>query len=158
MRRTIVTSFLLLAACGGGAETTEETAATEETTGGEASATAWADMNPEQRGEYMASVVLPRMRAVFDEYDSERFSDFGCATCHGENAREVGFEMPNGLHPLNQAEIPAMFASDDAEQVRFAQFMAGPVMQTMAELLGEQPYDPETHQGFGCMNCHAAAE
>ena len=40
------------------------------------------------------------------EFDGERYADFGCGTCHGEDAREVGFEMPNGLAPLDPAHIP----------------------------------------------------
>jgi hypothetical protein len=27
----------------------------------------------------------------------------------------------------------------------------------MADLLGEQPYDPATQQGFGCLGCHTMA-
>lgn len=144
--------------CGGGAASTATSGEGEATSGGQTPAIAWADMNDEQRGEYMANVVMPRMRTLFQEHDPEEFASFTCATCHGENAREVGFHMPNGLHPLNPAEIPAMFTSNDEHTRETAQFMAGPVVQTMAELLGTSPYDPQTHQGFGCMGCHATAQ
>jgi hypothetical protein len=32
--------------------------------------------------------------------------------------------------------------------------MAKQVVPTVAGLLGEQPYDPKTQQGFGCLECH----
>jgi hypothetical protein len=146
-------------ACGGASETTtaDETQ-TADTSGSEAPQIAWADMSPEQRGEYMANVVVPRMRPLFQAYDAEEFADFGCPTCHGANAHEVGFHMPNGLHPLNPAQIPSMFESEDPEVQRLAQFMGGQVLPAMAELLGTQPYNPETHEGFGCLGCHATAQ
>ena len=33
-------------------------------------------------------------------------------------------------------------------------FMAKQVEPTMASLLGEQPFDSETQEGFGCFGCH----
>lgn len=158
MHRTILAgACVILAACGGpAAEPVEETETTE-TSGSEEAQIAWADMNQEQRGHYMATVVVPRMRPMFQEFDGEEFAEFNCATCHGDNARDVGFHMPNGLHPLNAQQIPSMFESEDPEVQRVAQFMGG-VMTTMAELVGEQPYDPETHEGFSCMSCHAAEQ
>lgn len=152
--------FVLLGACGGPAAPAEEQGG-EPTSGAEQAeerSVAWSEMTHEQKAEYMATVVVPRMRPLFQAFDAEEFAEFGCATCHGENAREVGFEMPNGLHPLDPAQLPAMFQSDDPEVQRVAQFMGGQVVPTMAELLGQPPYDPETHQGFGCLGCHATTE
>lgn len=161
-RSLVCCSVLLLASCGGAAtETTTDTTTTEtsaENTSGSEQWPAWADMDHEQRAQYMHDVVVPRMRTVFQEHDAERFASFGCATCHGANAREVDFHMPNTLHPLNPQEIPALFSSEDEATRSFAEFMAGPVEHTMAELLGEQPFDPATGEGFGCMNCHATAQ
>jgi hypothetical protein len=157
-RALVLLSVLVLASCGGssGSEGTAE--GSGETGGGETTAeptahVAWADMTPEQRGHYMAEVVMPEMSAMFQEHDAEEFADFSCATCHGDNAHDVAFHMPNGLHPLNPAEIPAMFGSTDPDLV----FMTQRVWPRMAELLEMQPYDPETHEGFSCMHCHATA-
>lgn len=147
--------MLVLVACGGGAAPSEP-ATTEPTAGSDEPA--WASMSREQRGQYMNDVVLPRMRTLFQEFDAEEFGEVNCATCHGENAEAVAFHMPNTLHPLNPAELPAMFQSQDPEVQRIAQFMAGPVEHTMAELLGQEPYDPESQQGFGCFGCHARTE
>ena len=171
MRTNVVwLGALLLLACGGGAgegETTEPTetagtAGSEEAVApeGEREWPAWADMDDEMRGQYMAEVVVPRMNEMFAEASQttdELPSSVQCTTCHGENAREVGFHMPNTLHPLNPAEIPAMFESEDPETQAVAQFMVE-VEHSMADMLGESPYDPETGEGFGCMGCHATAE
>ncbi len=156
--------FALLASCGGASETTGTDDATttataengtEATSGGERDWPEWEHMPRAQRAEYMHDVVVPRMRTLFQEHDPERFAEFGCATCHGENARDVGFHMPNTLHPLNPEQIGGLFEAEETRDI--AQFMAGPVEHTMAELLGEEPYDPETGSGFGCMSCHATA-
>ncbi|MGE0785856.1 MAG: hypothetical protein AB7S26_09225 [Sandaracinaceae bacterium] len=154
--RFVVMMAALLGACGGGSteETTDET--TETTSGDETTTTAsadipWDDMTPQQRGQFMQQTVMPEMRAMFQEFDGERFAEFGCATCHGENAHDVAFQMPNGLAPLNPEHIPAMFESDQPMAV----FMTQRVWPRMAELLGEPQYNPETHEGFSCLNCHA---
>ncbi len=157
MKRSLfLLSVLALTACGGASQTTETTS-TEATTSGGAGGeqVAWADMSFEQKRDYMRDVVMPRMQTVFQDYDSERFSSFTCATCHGSDAFSVNFRMPNGLAPLDPQNIPALFENEETRPM--AEFMAGPVEHTMAELLGEQPYDPETQQGFGCLNCHATA-
>lgn len=152
---------MALAGCGGGAEANEDDGPPDgqETAGGDQAAAAeapvaWADMSHEQRGAFMAETVMPEMQAMFQEFDGERFAEFNCATCHGENAREVNFEMPNGVAPLDPAQIPGMFQSDQP----MAQFMTQRVWPRMAELLQEPPYNPETHEGFSCLHCHATAE
>ncbi|MCA9611855.1 MAG: hypothetical protein H6722_22530 [Sandaracinus sp.] len=153
----------MLWSCGGGAAeptpepestTGHEEATVESTESTEGPAVAWADMNHEQKGAYMRDVVTPQMRAMFQAFDAEHYADFGCATCHGENAREVGFHMPNDLAPLNPANIPAMFQSEHPGAV----FMTQQVWPKMVELLGAEPYNPETHEGFGCLGCHAMAD
>mgnify|MGYP001435949235 CR=1 FL=1 len=69
-------------------------------------------------------------------------------------AREVGFEMPNGLAPLDPAHIPDIFQSERPMAV----FMTQKAWPKMAELLDEPLFDPEVGEGFSCMNCHATAE
>ena len=144
--------------CGGATANDEEEFAVGATAGGgETSASAdvvWADMNQEQRFEFMQNTVVPEMQALFQETDPERYSDFGCATCHGEGAQEVGFSMPNGIAPLRHEDLGAIFQSEEP----MAQLMAQRVWPRMAELLSEEPFDPETGAGFSCMRCHATAE
>lgn len=149
-------ALLGLLGCGGAGDASDDEPEIESAGGeGETTATAaadvpWADMNQEQRFAFMQGTVMPEMQAMFQEHDAERFADFGCATCHGDNARDVGFEMPNGVAPLDPSQVGAMFASEQP----MAQFMTQRVWPRMAELLDEAPYDPETHEGFSCFNCH----
>lgn len=153
---------LLLAACSSEASTPPSTA---ETSGEESATTpmafagvAWDAMSKEQKGDYMKQVIKPEMQALMASFDAEEGEEFGCKSCHGDNAKEVGFEMPNGLHPLVASEIESMPNSDDEEEARWAVFMMKKWEPKMAALLGKQPYDPATGQGFSCFDCHAQAE
>ena len=159
-------AVLLMLGCGGDvaverAEVESETTGQETTTevvqdtpAESADPATWADMNHDQRMAYMRETVMPEMKALFVEFDGERYADFGCGTCHGEDAREVGFEMPNGLAPLDPAHIPDIFQSERPMAV----FMTQKAWPKMAELLDEPLFDPEVGEGFSCMNCHATAE
>ena len=104
-------------------------------------------MNHEQKMDYMEHTVMPEMRTMFQEFDGQRFAQFTCRTCHGANARDVNFHMPNGIAPLDPTAIPGMFASQDRMHV----FMTQRLWPRMTEMLGAQRYNPETHQGFGCL-------
>lgn len=119
--------------------------------------TGWADMDHEARAALMREQVMPAMTTAFQEFDGEEFATFNCATCHGETFQDVNFAMPNGLHPIDPATIPGMASSDDEEVARYAAFMFGQVTPGMVGILGVAPYDMETHQGFGCFNCHVNA-
>lgn len=153
--------LLAVVGCGGAPATSDEGEGA--TAGAEAAATEeWApfyELSMEERGRYMSEVVVPAMNEVFAAApESDRLPrEVTCYTCHGENADEVGFEMPNTLYPLVPQEIGGMFTSDDEELAAIATFMAGPVEHAMAELLGLQPYDAQTGEGFGCLGCHATA-
>ena len=156
MRRAL---WLLVAvglmSCGGGSQATEGEGDGEAgSSGSEASASAerpdWDAMDHQQRAQFMAEVVVPEMQTLFAEFDGERFAEVSCATCHGANAREVAFHMPNELAPLDPTQIPAMFASEEPMHV----FMTRTVWPRMGELLGEELYDPERGTGFSCRGCH----
>ena len=66
---------------------------------GAAKEIAWADMNKNQRLEYMKSVVAPRMKQVFVNFSPDRFGKMNCMTCHGDSATEGTFKMPNPKLP-----------------------------------------------------------
>ena len=153
----LLTTFLL-ASCGGSTATPEGegTATTTSASGGEQGATAslagreFDSLTDEEKGQFMAEVVMPAMKPMFQQFDGEEFANFSCATCHGANAREVGFHMPNGVHPLDPANMPSM----DGEDGRWMHFMVEQVKPKMAELLHEEEWTPESQQGFGCFHCH----
>lgn len=117
----------------------------------------WKDLPREQRGKYMASVVVPRMREVFRAFDPKEFAEFGCKTCHGKSARERGFEMPTPdlpVLPSSHEEFGAIMK----EKPEWVKFMAEKVTPEMATLLGKPAYDPKTQQpgAFSCSNCHTS--
>ncbi len=153
MKRTMMMMCAVLTlGCGGGAEPAGGSTAGSDAVESPAADVAWADMNHAARAHYMRNVVVPAMAPLFRPHHP----DFGCKTCHGDNMLEVQFHMPNAVTPLDPAHMP--FESEDEETRQTAQFMAEQVETRMADLLGEEPYNMETRQGFGCFECHARAE
>jgi cytochrome c553 len=111
----------------------------------------WSAKNPQQRKEFMGLYVLPKMKKLFQAFDSEQFAEFKCSTCHGADFEEVRFKMPNGLHPL-PADKPIQAATE--EDPKTTDFMMKQVVPTMAALLEEKPAGPDNPMGFGCFGCH----
>jgi len=100
----------------------------------------------------MKKVVTPKMRAVFQAFDAEDFQEFNCETCHGPGAKARHFKMPNP--DLPRLTVADRFKKHREEHPKATQFMMEKVVPEMAAALGMQPYNPETHQGFGCFGCH----
>ena len=78
MIRAIV-ALIFLTACGGGGKSTEPaqpTPAAEPTPAGDL---AWADMDHEQRAQFMKDTVLPKMKELFTGYNPEEFAEMNCA-------------------------------------------------------------------------------
>lgn len=140
-----ILACLLVAACGDG----------QDDGTGSMQATAYAQMNQEQRAAFMSAVVLPQMTPIFAAFDA-KFQNMSCATCHGSGAFDGTFKMPS-------PQIPALPASEEAfyeyvkdpEHARWSQFMLERVWPKMAELLQVDKFDPVAHpDGFSCHNCH----
>jgi len=114
----------------------------------------WHDMEMREKGQYMKDVVLPTMKRIFQEHDPENYADFGCDTCHGLDAKERHFEMPNpdlyALYPTGSPQQKQMVVDKKATVT----FMFNEVIPVMQQLLGEEPYDPVTKKGFSCYECH----
>lgn len=126
---------------------------------GTAAPSAWDGMSHEQRAELMKREVLPKMRAAFAAVEPDEFSKMNCATCHGAGAKDKTFKMPNPRLPkLPAASNPAGWAKLQAEEPEMLELMKTKVVPGMAAILGEKPYDPATHEGFGCFACHTAEE
>jgi hypothetical protein len=113
----------------------------------------WAQKTRSQRQDYMGLFVLPRMEKLFKEWRPDDYAGFRCQTCHGENFDKppVDFEMPRVSFPLDADDPIGKAMKYDEEATKF---MTEKVLPTMADLLGEKPYDSETGEGFSCFRCH----
>ncbi len=105
----------------------------------------------------MGIYVLPRMEKLFKEWRPDDYAKFRCQTCHGEKFDKppVDFHMPRVAFPLKADDPIGGAMKYDEEATRF---MMEKVLPTMAELLGEKPYDQKTGQGFSCFRCHPKAK
>jgi hypothetical protein len=153
--------ILLAAACGGKATPASTTAtsttppATEEKPVTLPEGVAFEQLDQDQRIEFMKQKVMPAMKPIFQNHDATKYAEFGCKTCHGEQAAQGHFDMPNpDLPKLNFKDQAAMakFKKEDLE------WMAKEVKPTMAKLLSLPEFTPENPKGFGCTGCHTMAE
>jgi hypothetical protein len=149
---------IVVAGCGGGSpaqDASDVESASSEGEGADApteseAEIAWADMNRDQRMEYMGLTVLPGMKALFEQYDPKGFAEFKCQTCHGDDMQAVDYAMPNGLFALSKPDPIPDSMDYDADMTKF---MLEKVKPEMAKMLGQ-----ESNPEFGCFNCHDAEE
>lgn len=116
---------------------------------------AWHDKTFDQKKTWMGVEVFPKMKAAFQGHDAATYKKFTCDTCHGEDGKEKGYEMPtDSIYPLNPND-PIKGAMEYDEEI--TKFMMDVVTPQMIEMLeGEQPYSADNPNGFGCMSCHPA--
>jgi hypothetical protein len=111
--------------------------------------TAWSTTMPkEAQIAYMKKNVAPRMAKVFQGANASHYADFGCKSCHGPE-----YKAPKDYLPHLTMKDGKMTAFTEKPEV--SKFMAEHVVPEMASAMGQAPYDPKTHQGFGCGGCHA---
>lgn len=112
----------------------------------------WSKMDAAARMDHMRRVVLPEMKKVFTKFNAERYAKMDCATCHGEGSKKGDFQMPNPALP--KLDVTDQFKAHMTKTPEVTKFMMAEVSPGMAKLLNMPPYDPKTHQGFGCLACH----
>lgn len=111
----------------------------------------FADLDLEQRAEFMKQKVVPAMTPLFRDHDPKKYSDVGCKTCHGDDAETGDFDMPNESLPVLDFADMSKFRPADIE------WMKTKIKPAMAKILGEPEHTQENPSGFGCLNCHTAA-
>ena len=112
---------------------------------------AFEKLDHDQRIEFMKQKVMPVMKPIFQNHDAKDFAEFGCDTCHGKQAKEGHFDMPNpDLPKLNFADM-SKFKKEDLE------WMGKEVEPTMGKILGLELYSESNPTGFGCLACHTQA-
>ena len=149
--KLLVAATLLLAACGS-KPATSTTPKEGEGSGSAATVTLpdvpFADLDHDQRIAFMKQKVMPVMKGVFQNHDAKDFAQFGCKTCHGEQAKQGHFDMPNPKLPKLNFDDLSEFKKEDLE------WMAKEVMPTMGKILNLPLYSKDNPKGFGCLNCH----
>jgi len=112
---------------------------------------AWETMTHEEKLAYMKDAVLPAEAPLFREYDSKRFAEIKCRTCHGAGADDGTYRMPNPALPqVVPGEIYAMEKTDP----KVFRFMQDVLVPRTAALLGMPEWSHKTMSGFGCFRCH----
>jgi hypothetical protein len=96
---------------------------------------------------FMKKNVVPEMEPVFKGFNAKRYGEFGCKTCHGPKFKEPKEYLPKLT--FKDGKITSF-----ADKPEISKFMAEQVVPHMATAMGLKPFDPVTHTGFGCGNCH----
>jgi mono/diheme cytochrome c family protein len=146
----LVLSLAILAACGG--NTPEPVAPPTPPSAPNAEAnvavSVWSkDLTKDQQIAFMKKNVVGPMGDVFKANQPAKYADFSCKTCHGPDAKDPKEYLPKLT--FKDGKMTAF-----AEKPEVAKFMATAVTPAMAHAMGAQPFDPQTHQGFGCNGCH----
>jgi len=105
-------------------------------------------LDHDQRIEFMKQKVVPQMKPIFQMHDSKKFAEFGCTTCHGEQAKDGHFDMPNAKLPKLNFNDMSKFKKEDID------WMKEQVLPTMARILDQPVHSQENPKGFGCLECH----
>ena len=108
----------------------------------------FAQLDHEQRIAFMKQKVLPVMTPLFKNHDPKSFADFSCQTCHGSQAKDGHFDMPNPQLPKLNFKDLSKFKKEDLE------WMGKQIMPTMGQVLNLPLYSEDNPTGFGCLACH----
>jgi hypothetical protein len=110
------------------------------------------DLSKDEKVQVMRTKVVPNVGKLFKEYDpkDKDFQKFGCVNCHGPSMKD---DPRNVLPKLTLSN--GGFEKLAKAKPEIVKFMAEKVTPAMADALGEKPFDPATHKGFGCGGCHS---
>jgi len=147
MKLLVVVAAVLAAACG------SKSPATTTTPSGDSAVVALPDvpfekLEHEQKIAFMKQKVMPVMKPLFQAHDAKDFAEFGCQTCHGEQAKDGHFDMPNPKLPKLNFNDMSKFKKEDLE------WMHNDIEPAMGKVLNLPLYSKENPKGFGCLACH----
>jgi len=149
--RLLVAVVLVASACGSKSPSSSTMPGGE----GDSAAVALPDvpfeqLDQDQRAEFMKQKVVPVMKPLFQSHDAKDFAEFGCQTCHGAQAKDGHFDMPNPKLPKLNFNDLSKFKKEDLE------WMHNDIEPTMGKILNKPLYSKENPKGFGCLACHTA--
>jgi hypothetical protein len=143
-----VAVVLLAAACGPKSPSSTMPTGDEDSAGVALPDVPFEQLDHDQRAEFMRQKVVPVMKPLFQNHDPKHFAEFGCQTCHGAQANDGHFDMPNPELPKLNLRDLGKFENDDIE------WMSKEIAPTMGQILNEPLSSADNPQGFGCPACH----
>lgn len=106
----------------------------------------WESMSHADQEMYMVAYVLPIHAELFKEHDAEEYSQFDCASCHGDDGPARNYAMPSRYLPSLPAEGSPQWNAARARNPGAWTFMEEQVLPVMRTQLGQ----PE----MTCYACH----
>jgi hypothetical protein len=109
------------------------------------------EADTEWKGAWMEQCMVPAIAPIMQGIDAEAYADFTCTHCHGADLGGGTYAMPGG--PVLDWDEAATWPTEYYDGTT----LMGPMVEvalTAGELLGYEPFDPGTGEGFGCGGCH----
>jgi hypothetical protein len=105
----------------------------------------WSGKTFVEKHARMTFTFLPNMSRRFQRFADTEYPELACVTCHGMDAEEVDYRMPNGLPPLDPNALP------DADDSSMARFMIEVVVPQADRLM-------QAGGRVDCFSCHPRTE
>lgn len=116
---------------------------------------AWLDKTHEEKHSWMTFRVLPEMRDRFEAFDPAFVGEFSCASCHGDDTANTGFDtLPHMTGPAELSVSDWPSNSADVDVLAFAAFMEDEVAPAMAALVDTVVAPTPQDEGLTCGTCH----
>jgi len=110
----------------------------------------WEELDADERKVFMERLFNPVMDGHFRDFDPETYAAFGCATCHGEDGEEQGWEMPSdAVESISLADTPVEDI-EDPERREVGIWMDEVILPEMGRLFEQEL----TIEGASCLDCH----
>jgi cytochrome c553 len=112
----------------------------------------WDTLTPAQQQRFMTKVVLPKFKAMFQDFDAQKFATVKCVTCHGPGVDNGTFKLPNPkLYILPESKED--FEKLAATKRNWMDFMKL-VEDLMATTMGMRQNGSDDPGWHACYTCH----